>query len=266
MKRLIQNFIKHDCYYHATHISFCTLLSVVPLILITVSVVGFLLGSSQDVFDQLVRGITDLIPQGKGFLLANLNQIVGSRHSVGVLGLVVLLFIATILFGALERSLNSIFEADKHRNFFQSRLAAIGLIGMISLFFFLPTMADLLGRGAHRLGFDVPLGTIFRGKLFFMLFAMTSFVMLIKIIPSHRILFKNAFAGGLFFAFAIVVARKLFHLYLGYSFQHYNVIYGSLTALVMLLLWIFYVSNILLFSAEVVAHLQFRSASRKTAR
>lgn len=266
MKQLIRNFVKHDCYYHATHIAFCTLLSIVPLILITVSIVGFLLGSSQEVFTQLVRGVTDLIPQGKEILLANLNQVVGSRHSVGVIGLVVLLFSATILFGALERALDAVFETTRKRNFFHSRLVAIGLIGMISFFFFLPTVADLMSRGLHTIGMNLPIGDILRGKFFFTLFALSAFVMVVKVIPNRVVGFRYAVAGGLVFSVAIAVVRKLFHLYLAYSFQHYNVIYGSLTALVMLLLWIFYVSNILLFSAETTAWLQVlrESRSRKT--
>ncbi|OGQ04226.1 MAG: hypothetical protein A3F82_07810 [Deltaproteobacteria bacterium RIFCSPLOWO2_12_FULL_44_12] len=255
---VFKNFLKHDCFYLASHISFCALLSLIPLILIAISIVGFLLGSSQEVYQQLLSAIASLLPRGKELLTSNLNQVVGQHHSMGILGVVILTFIATLLFGAIERALDVIFEAEKSRNFFHSRLLAIVLIGVISLFFFLPTAADLLTRALTRFGFHFPLGEILRGKPFYFLFSTFAFVFIIVVIPHHRVRLRYAVFGGLFFAAVILLAKQWFRWYFLRAFDQYNLIYGSLTALVLLLLWIYYVSNILLLSAEIVAHLQLR--------
>lgn len=254
----IKNFFRHDDFYLATHISFCAVLSLIPMILIAVSIVGYLLGSSTEVYHHLVHAIADLLPKGQEFLTKNLNEVVSQRHSLGILGVVILIFIATLLFGAIERALDIIFEAERSRNFFHSRLVAILMIGTISLFFFLPTAADLLTRGLARFGFLFPLGDILRGKLFFFLFSFSAFVLMVVMIPNHRVRFRHALSGGLFFAFGIHIAKQIFRWYILRSFEQYNLIFGSLTALVLLLLWIFYVSNILLVSAEIVAALQLR--------
>lgn len=258
MPAVLKNYFRHDGFYLATHISFCAVLSLIPLILIAVSIMGFLLGSSQTVYQQLVQAVVGILPQGRDFFVANLDELVGQRHSLGVLGVVILLFIATLLFGAIERALDIVFEAEKSRNFFHSRLMAIGLIGLVSLFFFLPTAADILTRSLARFGFHFPLSDILRGKVFFFLFSFFAFVLVVFMIPNHYVRLRYATAGGLFFAVGILVARQIFRWYILKSFDQYNLIYGSLTALVLLLLWIYYVSNILLFSAEIVAYLQFR--------
>lgn len=263
VKNIVKNYFRHDCLYLATHISFCGLLSLIPMILIAVSITGFLLGSSNDIYQQLVSAIVDLLPQGKDFLMNNLRQVVGQRHSLGVLGAIMLIFIATILFGAMERSLDIIFESEKRRNFFHSRLVAIGMIMLISLFFFMPTIADLLTKGLVRFGFHFPLGDIVRGKTFLALFTFFAFVAIVVIIPHHKVRFRYAAFGGVFFAFGVWLARLWFRWYMMKAFSQYNVIYGSITALILLLLWFYYASNILLFSAEIVAYVQLKGG-RKT--
>ncbi|MDO8527250.1 MAG: YihY/virulence factor BrkB family protein [Deltaproteobacteria bacterium] len=257
---IFKNFFKHECPYLATHISFCALLSIVPMLLISFAIVGTVLGSSEDIYQQLVATTIDLIPKGRDFLTQTLNGIVGERHSFGILGLVILIGIATLLFGAVERSLDIIFEAECRRNFFHSRLLSILLIVIISVLFFMPTAADLLTRALEQFGFHFPLGEILRGKVFFLLFSFLSFLLLILIIPHHRVRARYAMAGGIFFAVAIFTAKLIFRWYMLKVFVHYNVIYGSLTAFVLLLIWIFYAANIFLFAAEIVACYQLRHA------
>lgn len=260
---IVKNYWNHDSLYLATHISFCALLSLIPLLLIVFSIVGFVLGSSETVYQQLVAGVTEFLPPSKDFLLRNLKELVGQRHFSGLFGIFLLVFFATLLFGAVERALDRIFEAEKRRNFFHSRFVAIGLIGFISLFFFLPTAADILTRALERFGFHFPLSDWIRGGVFFFLFSYLAFVLIVLVIPHHQVRFRYAAFGGWIFALGIIVAKQIFRWYMLQSFAQYNVIYGSVTAFVLLLLWIYYCSNILLFASEVVAHLQHRFAQHK---
>lgn len=259
---IFRNFFQHDCLTLSTHISFCALLSMIPLLLIVFSIVGFALGSSMDVYQQLVQGIGDFLPQAQDFLVRNLKELVNQRHSSGLYGIFLLIFFATLLFGAIERALDLIFEAEKRRNFFHSRLLAVLLIGVISLFFFLPTAADILTRLLTRFGFHFPLGDWLRGPAFFFLFTYAAFVLIVTVIPHHQVRLRYAALGGLVFSAGILAAKQIFRWYMLRAVGQYSVIYGSVTAFVLLLLWIFYCSNILLFAAEIVAHLQHRFARK----
>lgn len=264
--KFFRDFFQHDCPYLATHISFCALLSLIPLLLIVFSLVGFVLGSRDLVYQQIVSGIGDFLPQAKDFLVQNLQEVVGGRHFSGLFGLFLLIFFATLLFGAIERALDKIFEAEKSRNFFHSRLVAIGLIVFISFFFFLPTAADILTRSLQRFGFNFPLGEMLRGKAFFFLFSYLAFVLIVVVIPHHKVRLRYALAGGSVFAVGLVMAKQIFRWYMFRAFEQYNVIFGSVTAFVLLLLWFYYTSVILLFASEIVAHLQRHFARRRNIR
>lgn len=259
---ILRSYLRHDGFYLASHISFCALLSMIPLLLIVFSVAGFALGTSHDVYRQLVSGITDFLPQAEDFLVQNLREVVIQRHFSGIFGVFLLIFFATLLFGAIERALDRIFEAEKSRNFLHSRLIAIILIIFISLFFFLPTVADIFTRSLNRFGFHFPLGEWIRGGAFFFLFAYVAFVLVVVVIPHRQVRVRYAAFGGLIFALGIIIAKQIFRWYMLRAFDQYNVIYGSVTAFVLLLLWIYYCSNILLFSSEIVAFFQHRFARR----
>jgi YihY family inner membrane protein len=71
-------------------------------------------------------------------------------------------------------------------------------------------------------------------------------------IPNTSISSRHALAGGASCAFLFELAKHFFTWYIGRSSQ-YNVIYGSLEAIVILVVWAFYSSSILLFCAEVVS-------------
>lgn len=259
---IVRNYFRHEGFYLASHISFCALLSMIPLLLIVFSVAGFALGTSHDVYQQLVSGITDFLPQAKDFLVRNLRELVGQRHFSGIFGVFLLFFFATLLFSAIERALDQIFEAEKRRNFFHSRLIAVILIAFISLFFFLPTAADIFTRALNRFGFHFPLSEWIRGPAFFFLFAYVAFGLIVVVIPHHQVRLRYAAFGGLVFAAGIILAKQIFRWYMLRAFYQYNVIYGSVTAFVLLLLWIYYCANILLFASEIVAYFQHRFARR----
>jgi membrane protein len=79
-----------------------------------------------------------------------------------------------------------------------------------------------------------------------------AFTAIYKIIPNTSISFRHALAGGASCSFLFEVVKHFFTWYLGRS-QHYSVIYGSLEAIVILVVWAFYSSSVLLFCAEVVS-------------
>ncbi len=260
---IFKNFGRHENFYLATHISFCALLSLIPLLLIVFSMMGFLLGSSQTLFQQLVEGAADFLPQAKDFLTANLEEMVAARHFSGIFGFFLLISFATLLFSAIERALDKIFEAERRRNFFHSRLLAVFLIIVFCLLFFLPTAADILTRGLARYGFHFPLGELLRGKIFFILFTYISFVLIVTLIPHHQVRLRYAAFGAFLFAGGVFLAKLFFRWYMLHAFAQYNLIYGSVTAFVLLLLWIYYCVNILLLASEVVAYFQHRFAKRR---
>ncbi len=260
IRNLAKSYHEHDCFNLAANLSFFAILSLIPLLMITVSIAGYVMGSSQTLFSQIVSTVTDVLPKGSDEFASNLSKIVAGRSQVGGAGVVFLIFAASLLFTSLENAFDRIFQIEKRRNFFHSRLLSVALIfGGIAVIF-LPTLVGLFEAALHRFGIVVPLSDLAQNRFFYGLLLVAAFVLAVKIIPNHNVCLKFAIPGGIFFAVGIVVAKYLFRLYIGVAFDRFNVIYGSLTVLVVSVLWIYYLSNVLLLAGELVAVLQRKYA------
>jgi membrane protein len=76
-------------------------------------------------------------------------------------------------------------------------------------------------------------------------------------LPNTKVALKNAGKGALLTAILWEAAKHLFTWYMG-NIAHYKSLYGSLTTIVVFLLWIYYSASILLYGAEVVYQLGSR--------
>lgn len=252
----VKNFFRNDDLSLAASISFCALLAIIPLSMLMVSAAGYVLGSFDEVFNQLVKGISDLIPWGREIFIANLKSMMDKRSHLGIFGVAFLIFIATILVSAIEGALDRILRTERSRNFFHSRLLGIGMIFLVSLFMFLPTVATLVQVSLQRFRINIPLADFMTSQIYFFVVMFVSYLMGVVIIPNKKVYIRYAVVGGVIFALGIGLAKFLFRWYLGFAITRYNVIYGSLTAVILTVVWIYYMSVVLLFSAEIVSELQ----------
>lgn len=255
---IIKSFFQDDCLNLAANVSFCALLAIIPVAMMIVSIAGHFLGGSEEAVRKIVEMSSNILPVGKDLFAANLQSIVDQRSSLGIIGVVFLVFIATILTGSIEHSLDTVFKAVKKRNFFHSRLLGVALIFWITLLFSLPTMAQILEGLLERYGFDFPLSEFMTGKAFFFVVAFLAYVMTVVVVPNHKVYFRYAAVGGIFFAMGLGAAKFIFRWYMFFAIQRYNIIYGSLTAVVLLIVWIYYLAVVMLLSAEIVAALQMK--------
>ena len=255
---IFRSFIRHYCLNLAENIAFGALLAIIPIGMMMVSIAGYFLGGSADAFDQVVAMATNILPVGRDTFVANLQSILSQRSSLGIVGVGFLVFIATLLTSSIERALDIVFKAVKRRNFFHSRLLGIALIFWVTLLFSLPTMAQILEGLLARTGFNFPLSEFMAGKSFFMLVAFLAYVMTVVVIPNPKVYIRYAAVGGVLFALGLGVAKFLFRWYMLFAISRYNVIFGSLAAAVLIVVWVYYLAVVLLFTAELVAELQAR--------
>lgn len=253
---VFKSFFSDDCLNIAANISFCALLAIIPIAMMMVSIAGYFLGGSQDAFQKIIAISSNILPVGKEIFTANLQSILDQRSSLGIVGIVFLVFIATILVSSIERALDIIFKSVKRRNFLHSRLLGIALIFWVTLLFALPTMAQILEGLLDRYGFGFPLSDLMAEKTFFVLIAFLAYMMTVVVVPNQKVYIRYAMAGGFLFALGIGAAKFIFRWYMLFAMQRYNIIYGSLTAVVLLVVWIYYLSVVMLLSTELVAALQ----------
>lgn len=253
---MVTDFFNDDCLSMAENIAFCALLALIPISMVMVSIAGYFLGSSEGALANIMDIAIDVLPVGREEFIANLQSILDQRSTFSFFGIVFLIFIATLLVSSVEKAMNTIFKSHSKRNFFHSRLLGIALIFWITLLFSLPTMVGILEGLLQKFGFHFPLGWFVSGKAYFFLVAFLAYLMTIVVIPNKKVYLRYASFGGILFAVGIVAARYVFQWYMAFAIQRYNIIYGSLAAVVIMVLWIYYLSLLLLASAEIVSVLQ----------
>jgi len=258
LPNVIKAFIKNDAFNYAASISFCALLAIIPLSMIMVSAAGYVLGASDHMFDQVVRGMNDLLPWGRDIFVANLESIMGKKSHLGIVGVGFLIFIASVLVSSVEAAFDKIFRTERSRNFFHSRLLGVGMVFLVALLMSLPTAATILQISLDRFGMNIPLADYMTSKIYFVLVVFVAYLMGVVIIPNKKIYLRYAVVGGVIFSGGIALAKYIFQWYMTFSITRYNVIYGSLTAVILTVVWIYYLSLVLLFSAEIVSELQHR--------
>ncbi len=251
-----KSFWKDDCLAMAEGISFCALLAIIPVSMVMVSIAGYFLGGSAEAFSAIVGIATDALPVGREEFVSNFQSILDQRSSFTLFGALFLVFIATILLSSIERSLDVVFKSEKRRNFFHSRLLGIAVLFWVTLLFSLPSMSQILEGLFNRYGFYFPLSWLMTGKVYFALVSFLAYTATVIFVPNQKVYFRYAAVGGLFFAVGIVVARVIFKWYMLLAISRYNVIYGSLAAVIIMVVWIYYLSVVFLLSAEIVSSVQ----------
>jgi membrane protein len=104
----------------------------------------------------------------------------------------------------------------------------------------------------HLARFVVPVLVVF--------FTVTLFY---TVVPMKNIPVRQAFKGALFTTLFLEIARHFFTTYIVATASHYGAVYGSLSTVVIFLLWVFYSACIFLIGAEVVRNLTSERGRRE---
>ena len=249
----------------AAAIALYAILSFIPLFILTLLLVGQIFGSDPEIQKKLLEGIRQFIPSFSGALLTQFGQIEGKKELLGWAGIISLIWFSAMIFSAIETALNIIFRSRTRRNYFLKKLLAIAMIPLgwtvgilsvgITYVATILSMQPLLVQGGV---FFLPevYGLFFRYILPY-LFTVLFFTVVYKVIPSGKVSLKSALIGSAIFSALMEIAKQFFTWYIT-SYTRYHVIFGSLEAVVILVIWVFYVALILLFCAELISSYQRR--------
>ncbi len=244
----IRGYAKHGGLSLSASISFFTILSLVPLLFIVISVIGFVLGHSDELFQKVISAIENFIPNLSPQLVSDLNGVVKHSQALGWVGLAVLLWSSDLAVSAVSQALDIIFESKKKRRFMVSKLISLSVIvgGGLALIvsFSLPSMLKVMAKNNLFLGIVIPL-----------LLPFVTFVAVLMILPVSRARIRDVMYGAFLFSVLWEAAKAFFNWYIR-NVAKINLVYGSLGSLFITILWIFYAANVFLICAEFVSSLR----------
>jgi membrane protein len=256
----------------AAAMAYYALFSLFPLLLALVAAWSFVLEREQ-AFQQVVGFVTEAIPISQALIERNVQRVLELRGTVGVVGLLGLLWSGMGAFDVLANNINRAWTDAEPRNFLERRLVALGMVGALGILLALSlvstTVLNLLPQLQVHLWDSVPIyETPLWGALSNFvpwLFTFLMFLALYLWVPNTKVERRAALWGALVAALAWEVAANGLAWYLRSGLVQYELVYGSLGAVVALMFWIYWSSWIALFGAHLSAAIAQHASEVETA-
>lgn len=240
-----------DCLTLGAALAYYTVFSLAPVLVIVIAVAGALFGS-EAAQGEIVGQIRGLVGDEGATAIQSLVSS-ASRQGLGpratLIGLAVLLFGSTSAFSQLQAALNRIWEVEastqagiwpKVRSRFLSFAAVLGTGFLLSVSLVLSAAVAALGRrGWGGAAADLVGSMVVHTLLFAMIF---------RLLPDAPIRWRDVWLGAGVTAGLFVIGKWIIGLYLGRS--DIGAAYGAASWVILVLAWVYYSAEIVLFGAE----------------
>jgi membrane protein len=252
-------FIEDNALTHGAAMAFYAATSLAPILLIVVAIAGAVFGheAAQLALSAQISGLM-------GAQSADLLQVAlesASSNSEGTLatlvGLLALVVTASGVFGEMQSALNIIWKVETSGNS-MSRLvraravslglvAALGFLLLVSLIISaaLSAMGDLINA---KLPFGTVILSVINTVVSFVLIT-GMFAAIYKVLPDRKLAWRDVITGAVVTAALFTLGKSLIACYIGTSAIASS--YGAAGGLLVVLLWVYYSSQIFLFGAEL---------------
>jgi membrane protein len=241
-------------------IAFYTLFSIVPLLLIVISVAGYFFGMSAargEIMAQLTILMGNEGAQAIEHLLQNMSDS-NHRSVIAGAGIVIFLVGATSVFNELQNSLNRIWKVKakpREHGFFKlvrTQLLSFAMILAIALLLIVSLVASAVLAELRRSMGPGPehwalAGQLMEAALSFVL-TTAMFALIYKVVPQCRVHWSDVWVGAATTSMLFSVGKLLIGVYLGNSTAVSA--FGKLGSFAVFLLWVYYSMQVFLLGAE----------------
>lgn len=236
------------------------IISFFPFIMLLISLIQFLPFTLEEVQQFTVDFLS---PTLNDFLVSIIKEII-SKSSISIISItsVTVLWSASKGFLAIIRGLNSVYSVDEKRGYVKLRLTTV-LYTIVTLVIILVTLG-LLVFGSTINNWIVELipqlsqmspVTLTVRWLIGLCMLILFFMFIYTVIPERKTRFVNELPGAVFSSFGWLIFSGLYSFYID-NLANYSYIYGSLTTVVLLLLWLYFCMYILFLGAAINNALQ----------
>jgi membrane protein len=256
----IQRFGQTRAAENAATLAYYTLFSIFPF-LISIIVAGSFFLEREEVYQRVQDIISQVFPASQVLIQDNINTVLTLRGTVGFVGLLGLTWSATGLFSNLIFSINRAWPNTRPRNFFRKRLAGLGVAASLALLLGISiitttTVNIFLSLDLSQFGLNafeiLPLRSILTRLLSWLMKAFIFFGVYMWA-PNTRVPVKAASWGAAVAATGWELATAAFTWYLTSGIARFELVYGSLGTVVVLMVWIYIGAMVVLFGAHLGA-------------
>jgi len=253
-------FLAESGFFLAAGLAFFFLVTVIPLLLLGVSTLGFVV-SSQDASRDLVEQLTRNFPVYRREITAAILRIVETRAASGLAGTLILIFFSTPLLGATRLVMHRMLGVRGGAGYVHTLLLDSGMVLILTVLLFAASSVtwlfewfqDFVLRPAHLASEWTYATTL----TFSIALSAVMFAFAYHYVPRRRPRTWAAVIGGILAAILWEIAKQVFRLYIR-KVGVYDQIYGPLGVLVAFVMFVYYSAIVFVFGAAYVASLDSR--------
>lgn len=262
--KFAQRFVDYDILALAAALSFYTLLSLAPLVLMVLWLTTALYPSAQDEFFHQIGLLAGAqVESTARLIVANAENRPGTGSFAALMGTIALLVGASAVFGQLQAALNRVFRSDAKRLgglsvWLRKRLLSFGMV--ISVGFLLVVSMAVQAALQLLIAYVPDLLPVFAAVVSFGLYALV-FAAMYRWLPDRPVSKGRSLVGGALTAGLFMLGRSAIGLYLGQA--SLGTAYGPAGGLVIMLVWMYYCAVVFLLGALITAMLDEHARVRR---
>ena len=256
LKDFIKQCLDDRCPQIASSLAYATLLALIPLSVVIYSIyttvfvdLTWQLKAQEFILNSLSPATAEQVRQ---YVFENTMQVKGMT----IFGFIMLFISVVIMMYTIDAALNRIWKIHKPRYLVRRIFVYIALLVFgplaISFSLFVSTYIASLPLITEYLGHTIE-NRLFNWLPF--IITWSAFTMLYKWVPDCEVRWLHAFYGGTIAACLFEIAKGGFTLYVSY-FPMYEILYGALASIPLLLIWVYLTWLIVLIGAEIAHFMQ----------
>ncbi|AJY76032.1 YihY/virulence factor BrkB family protein [Paenibacillus beijingensis] len=268
-RNLIARFRDDEVPALGAQLTYYLILAFFPFLIFLVTLIGFVQLSSDTVLNGLIRNL----PASSGDTVRDIIREVSVNRNGAFLsvGMIATIWAASSGVNAVIKGLNKAYDEEETRPFWKVRGISLLATVVLALVIMLVMLMLIFGRSIGEYMFQLlsypdgfePIWAVL--KYVVPLAAMIGvFMLLYWITPNRKMNFKEVIPGAVFASIGWIVTSFLFSIYVN-QFGNYTKTYGSLGGVIVLLIWLYLSSIIIILGGEINATIAFgqRGLSKK---
>jgi membrane protein len=260
IKRAVSEFVDDRCPQMASSISYWVFFSIFPLAIFLVTVMGQFL-RDEDLKNRVVDSLLEVLPvapvEGREQIESVLEGVSTDVSLLGLFSIIGLIWSASAMMTAIRISVNAAWDHGYRRPPLRGKLMDIGMVFALGLLVGLSIVTTTLVRFGTNIAEMIPYFPIswawpFLSIVSPLMVSTVIFTLIYRFVPAIPVKLSQIWPGIVFAAIAFEVAKHGFAFYVS-NFANYNAIYGSIGAIIVFLVFVYFTANILLFGAELAS-------------
>ncbi len=273
VKRLIISVIKNDFFGMAAEMGFWLVIGIFPFMLFLMAVFGWM--GNKSYMDPVLIFLSTIMPeQSMDLIITVLSEVTifSQGKLMAAIGIVVTLFLSTNALAVVLKGLNRAYKVEETRSFIYTRILSLIMVFVnnmvlfltINLIVFGKVIINFLVRHLHMSqGLAVMLLTL-RWPIAFLalyLMAFLCYYIMPDLRGNERFKRASALPGTFFFCSFWLLGSWGFSIYVN-NLRTYNMVYGTIGAFAVLMVWLYYTSILILIGGEINSQVYNRLSAK----